>query len=86
MNEKLKPCPFCGGQAVLVDISYPYWVSCSMCNARINSKTEDRDGAIRAWNSRATIERDRNGMIHRLKIVKSVADAVADGHRKHGTR
>ena len=53
MNEKLKPCPFCGS----IDVEEKqygdneFWVSCADCGARI-PEYEDYDEAIEAWNRR----------------------------------
>ena len=62
MNEKLKPCPFCGGEAHLInnndymtahkpnDI---YYVMCLNCRAKTNFfYTDDEQEAINAWNTR----------------------------------
>ena len=60
MSEpKLKPCPFCGGEAKLINIlNYYgdiYWVKCEECNAETPSDFE-KDEAIAAWNRRANDE------------------------------
>lgn len=38
MNEELKPCPFCGGEAVIKAINKNYgltiWCQCNECGAR----------------------------------------------------
>ena len=60
--DKIKPCPFCGGEA-----SYCYhmelsWVQCSKCRTigqRYADEREQRDGrekAIAAWNRRVNDE------------------------------
>lgn len=56
--KELKPCPFCGGRAILNIIGNKYYVD---CNAKIGEcpcipKTFDFDvaeDAIEAWNRRA---------------------------------
>jgi len=65
MTDELKPCPFCGGIAVvkcISDISRPgtddWWVSCSICRVERPSTRKSeivgtRDEAIAAWNRRA---------------------------------
>ena len=56
---KLKPCPFCGGKAILIDNSYfsfgsyskEFWAKCSKCFASIEEMKSKR-GAINRWNRR----------------------------------
>lgn len=52
MNEKLKPCPFCGGEAELIKIYNTQWhyVQCVKCKVKTEHKTEQE--AINAWNTR----------------------------------
>lgn len=50
MSDKLKPCPFCGGEARLVG-HYPYSITC--CNCRATTVVCDTpEKAIDAWNNR----------------------------------
>jgi Lar family restriction alleviation protein len=65
MSDNLKPCPFCGGEAVvkcICDAGRPdtddWWVSCSGCrverpSTRKSEIVHSRDEAIAAWNRRA---------------------------------
>ena len=59
-EQKLKPCPFCGGEAKLKIIPKYYgdiyWVKCEECNAETPSDFE-KDEAIEAWNRRANDDR-----------------------------
>ena len=53
---KLKPCPFCGGDAIVVKVEerpYPYRVQCfdSICACRTDN-FKDYEGAIESWNRR----------------------------------
>lgn len=71
MNERncipgvpLKPCPFCGGEAVLkavrhVPHGYEYTPTCTVksCAGRLAKKWLRKDDAIQAWNRRPS---DRN--------------------------
>lgn len=66
MPEKLKPCPFCGGEAKLVKISdkmgnlliMGYKAKCSncRCSPRPNNYTGNKQEAIEEWNRRAKDE------------------------------
>ena len=68
MSEyKLKPCPFCGGEANKRDVSYSikpsgevihYYVECSTCSAcgspfDCEKHDDPISEAIEAWNTRA---------------------------------
>lgn len=55
----LKPCPFCGGEAHLMDMGWPHWVWCNECGARVQSTKFAEEGdaeAIAKWNRRAEIK------------------------------
>jgi len=52
----LKPCPFCDGDAIIIEVeekSYPYRVQClnSKCSCRTDNFT-NYEGAIKSWNRR----------------------------------
>lgn len=72
-NDKLLPCPFCGGEAELYQ-HYPYMkrrvvsaVHCKKCRA--NSGTWGRKyKAIETWNTRKPMER----IIERLEEEKQI--------------
>lgn len=51
--EKLKPCPFCGGEAVFRGQTY-YYIWCKSCLAETRG-SENKEEAIEAWNSRADV-------------------------------
>lgn len=52
MNEiKLKPCPFCGGEAEVISVYSHYGVMCKGCGAGTVS-ADTIDGAAKAWNKR----------------------------------
>lgn len=52
MSDKLKPCPFCGGKAIIDGCDDTLWiVICKECNASIGYKETEQE-AIDAWNSR----------------------------------
>lgn len=60
MSEELKPCPFCGGQAELIETMgsqaaafSPYFrVTCTDCGIH-QDQWDERKLAISAWNTRA---------------------------------
>ena len=58
--DKLKPCPFCGGEAVLRHESFCGYdsqlVECTnrkKCGAKVEPVTDVPEVAIKAWNTRA---------------------------------
>lgn len=56
-NEYLKPCPFCGGEAVVHTFGTGYIVEClecAVCTVCENTKAE----AIAAWNRRVCVKQN----------------------------
>lgn len=57
MTEKLKPCPFCGGEPFMVDAEIDgrahYIVKCTACHSTSGVMQMDRSKAAKAWNRRA---------------------------------
>ena len=54
--SKLKPCPFCGGEAEMSKWKCGYYVSCIESDCFVCPETgdfESREEAIEAWNKRA---------------------------------
>ena len=57
----LKPCPFCGREAKVVDSYdclmglYFYFVECSECTATFLSGTVEKSDAVKQWNERVHI-------------------------------
>ena len=53
-EEKLRNCPFCGGQAYANETDWKGWwhgwVICEKCGVKIDKQTKDE--AIEAWNKR----------------------------------
>lgn len=59
--EKLKPCPFCGGEPEILEISYYTYVKCMNAKCAINPITPgylDADRTVHEWNKR---EDGKNG-------------------------
>jgi Lar family restriction alleviation protein len=54
MKEKLKRCPFCGGEAIVVDIN-DWIIECSKCYGKVGL-FEQKEEAIKAWNARPEID------------------------------
>ena len=54
MSDELKPCPFCGGEAMLFDAVGEMWACCKTClaSSRMHS---DPIKAAAAWNARAAV-------------------------------
>ena len=50
-NNELKPCPFCGGEADIIEDSFCYGVECFNCKANSTYFSNAKD-AIAAWNRR----------------------------------
>ena len=59
MSEKLKPCPFCGGEAALwrfYDLHVTnHYIGCTTCGAQTRG-TDSDDLCIEVWNRRANDE------------------------------
>lgn len=50
-TEKLLPCPFCGGEAIIDEGQGFFWVTCGECFASGAATGEKQ--AIAAWNTRS---------------------------------
>ena len=62
MSEpKLKPCPFCGGEAVMLTHSFfnlneTFGVQCAVCEAETNQFYHTKEEAAEAWNRKVQDE------------------------------
>ena len=52
MSEKLKPCPFCGGEPELFEAPGVYFVECSNPKCNYPTNWDTKEEAITAWNTR----------------------------------
>lgn len=56
MTENLKPCPFCGGEAKMIEAMNEAWVSCLNEDCRASSlMTPTSERAAEKWNTRAPV-------------------------------
>ena len=53
MSEELKPCPFCGGEAEIVQVHKNVYVRCRKCGALAGDVSFKEKVAIAAWNKRS---------------------------------
>ena len=51
----LKTCPFCGGEAKIMDLGYPHWVYCENCGAKVHGGTHDEKDSVEAWNRQSPL-------------------------------
>ena len=60
MSEELKPCPFCGSEAEMLNYSENEWlVRCPACDGMVERWRETEAEAIEQWNRRANDCLDR---------------------------
>ena len=64
---KLKPCPFCGGKAMLLSTDTPlfgetprFFVTCAVCGVETPRIARKRTEAANAWNRRVDNEQSEN--------------------------
>ena len=70
-NKKLKPCPFCGSDAVFIDEYFeePMRIQCTECCAEMRAEFDEctGEGLIEQWNRRPAI-------IEKIKEIVRKAD------------
>ena len=53
MTDKLKPCPFCGGEAEMLNYSPSEWlVVCPTCDGMVERWRNTEKEAVEQWNRR----------------------------------
>lgn len=74
--NKLKLCPFCGGEATITLFIKQIAISCTNCSAVVVEKTAQE--AIEAWNRRVLnpTDIDNNMMDHPKKICEKCGRVV----------
>lgn len=88
MNNELKPCPFCGGEADLNNVSvklgeqWLWSIECVECGVFIDR--EEKDYVIKAWNTRKPMERIVERLEERYKDIPiqyetSYEEGLGDG-------
>ena len=56
-NEELKPCPFCGGKAELIDVGrYEWFIKCRRGCVEQTHVYKAKSSAVKAWNRRKSTE------------------------------
>lgn len=75
LKNALKPCPFCGGEANVIEhrfhgLDSSYGLQCKKCKAETYQFYESEEKAIEAWNRRAGEERrvSMSDLIYRLEM------------------
>lgn len=73
--EKLKKCPFCGGEGYVISVEMHYWIRCKSCNADTDADST-LEGAIHLWNARKPMER----ILERIEneILEELSDSGDD--------
>lgn len=77
----LKPCPFCGGKAVLTHgrEQYSWQVECLSCSTTSNEYScNEKDKAINAWNSRHNEVNIEYNNEEALKATSKLLEALRD--------
>lgn len=83
MQNKLLPCPFCGGEAKYIedkDFFVSRFVTCTKCGIETRRNYLRKDLAINAWNTRKPMER----IIERLEERRAVFDCRVCRHFDKG--
>jgi Lar family restriction alleviation protein len=86
MNNKLKPCPFCGGKVYIDNEDcYGYehidfFVHCDNCSLQFGfaSQFETEEDAVKAWNTRKPIDKVIEQLEELVRINMEVLGVRAD--------
>lgn len=66
MTEELKPCPFCGGEAKIIE--WENDIYCGGCYVSMGKGANSLDEQIKLWNQRSSV-------IGTLKVKLSILDS-----------
>lgn len=83
MNKELKPCPFCGGEAELVELGIKVWSPrCTQCECKLNQVYRSKQKAVEAWNIRKPMDEIVDKLEKAAKIYrdKAVIELSTEGH------
>lgn len=59
MTQKLKPCPFCNGEAeIITDAVWQSFVMCMMCGFGSSEAVLDKEALVKQWNTRHEAKRE----------------------------
>lgn len=67
-RNDLKKCPFCGGNARIMDSGNPHWAFCESCGARISDKSGTK--CEEAWNRRTDVRDESSWVYKRVNGVE----------------
>ena len=88
MTEKLKTCPFCGGEAEFNSDEFGEGVCCKSCGASLSNGVYGEKGrklASADWNSRP-IENELNEKIEKLEMenkrLREALESILDAAQK----
>jgi Lar family restriction alleviation protein len=90
MEDRLKQCPFCGGEAEVIGHyikgvanNYQYFVRCKSCKARPRSYCtfKKKEEAIEVWNTRKPMDRiiEQLEVLHDMLAVSQAIGIVKAG-------
>lgn len=73
MNQKIKPCSECGGEAKLHDCGYstfnPHWVQCSECGLKSAGDIKDWNDMITALKSKRVPSKEKRRLSDALARI-----------------
>lgn len=88
MSDELKPCPFCGGGARLLEAVGEAWARCTTCGAS-SAMFGGIDGAgkaVAAWNARAAVDDEQFATaVHDGRAWQVVRECHVAAHSVNGS-